>query len=467
MLLIIAAQFYIGYYTQKQLVSELQRISSNINTVVDSHYANILEELKEMRVAVPPPAKLKPESLVFSSEFASLPETLYSGLISELNRLQRLELDSIALPDGFLDQKRKGWDDENLVIGEDIQKVVSEFRKKQQEIDEQIRHVQEKYPPEKIREMAGEITAAKRAENIKVEAIIIDPDRIRRTSGENFVWMDADSVLAVPSSGSGTFTIRIPDFSLPNRPKVIQYHLRPLEMERTVEAALNKNLLMTIGLFAISVLGILFVSRKFLKPIGNLKTSFDQVIQGNLDVSVPVNSRDEIGDLTQSFNHMVLELQKNREKEKLLQQKEKLASMGQLAAGVAHEVKNPLNAIHLTIDHLKDKYSPEDENALAYINTIQGEINRLDKLVDNFLNFVRSEHLRKQKTNVNGLISDVLDLLHREIESCNIRVEVQLQDPFIVELDPERFKTVLLNIVLNAVHAMPDGGNLRIISDNS
>jgi len=191
------------------------------------------------------------------------------------------------------------------------------------------------------------------------------------------------------------------------------------------------------------------------------------VVDGNMDVHIPVNSRDEIGDLTSSFNHMVLELRKNREKEKLLQQKERLASMGQLAAGVAHEIKNPLNAIHLTIDHLKDKYSAKDKTAQKYIRTVQNEINRLDKMVDNFLNFVRSDHLEKKWTDINDLISGVLYLLHKQIESQHITLKTDFSTDFTAEIDPERFKTVLLNIILNAVHAMPDGGELKVTTSTA
>jgi two-component system sensor histidine kinase HydH len=138
--------------------------------------------------------------------------------------------------------------------------------------------------------------------------------------------------------------------------------------------------------------------------------------------------------------------------------------MGQLAAGVAHEIKNPLNAIHLTIDHLKDKYPAADKTVQKYILTIQNEINRLDKLVDNFLNFVRSEHLEKRMMDIRDLISSVLNLLHKQIESQHIEVETDLEAPLKAEIDPERFKTVLLNIMLNAIQAIPEGGVLKLTS---
>ena len=266
----------------------------------------------------------------------------------------------------------------------------------------------------------------------------------------------------IPSHDAANIIFRIPDFSLPDKPKLIRYNYQSADIEKALNSSLQRNILITITLFAFSILAILFISRRFLKPIGVLQQSFDQVIAGNLDVNVSVKTHDEMAQLTRSFNHMVGELQKNREKEKLLQQKERLASMGQLAAGVAHEIKNPLNAINLTIEHLRDKYARKDKTAQKYIQTVQGEITRLDSIVDNFLNFLRSEYLKKIKTDMNDLISGVLSLLETEINTAGIKVEFKSRKPLIAEVDPERFKTVLLNILLNAIHAMPDGGLIRI-----
>ena len=160
---------------------------------------------------------------------------------------------------------------------------------------------------------------------------------------------------------------------------------------------------------------------------------------------------------------MVVELQKNREREKILQRKEKLASLGQLAAGVAHEIKNPLNAINLTIEHLRDKFAVDKDNqARKYIETIQSEIRRLDKVVNNFLSFIRSENLELTDINVDELISNVTHLLKRELESQKIELKLDLKKSFIHSLDGERFKTVILNVILNAVQAMPDGGKISI-----
>ncbi len=443
--------------------------------MVDSHYAGILEELKEMQEDGNTFEPLYADSIMGAPVWTQIPESLYTSVIAELNHLQDLKLDvkldSLSYPESFIDPSDLSTLGKEFAIDEDIQKIISELRqqdleqvKKKKNAQENLVRLREGYLKKKLKDIDRQIARVEQDKKIQFETIVVS-EKDTGESDRKWKWKQEDSLMIRPSHASRSFTIRIPDFSLPDRPKIIQYQLNPVEMENKIQAAFHKNLLLTIGLFAVSLLGILFVSRKFLQPIGHLQTSFDRVVQGNLDVAVPVKSRDEIGDLTQSFNHMVEELRKNREKEKLLQQKERLASMGQLAAGVAHEIKNPLNAIYLTIDHLKDRYAPEEKKAMTYIETIQSEINRLDKLVDDFLNFVRSEHLQKRKSDVNGVISDVLELLRREIESSHIAVEMNLQNSFMEEIDPERMKTVLLNIILNAVHAMPEGGRLKISSD--
>ena len=107
-----------------------------------------------------------------------------------------------------------------------------------------------------------------------------------------------------------------------------------------------------------------------------------------------------------------------------MQRKERLASVGQLAAGVAHEIKNPLNAINLSIEHLRDKYTPGlEKQSQKYIRTVQEEIRRLNKIVNNFLTYLRSENLKLVKTNINNLVTDIICLFERELDKNKITVK--------------------------------------------
>jgi len=266
---------------------------------------------------------------------------------------------------------------------------------------------------------------------------------------------------------SKVFSINVPDFSHPKEPRMLRYQYSTASAELALQNIYKRNLLITVMIFSLSLILIWYITRRFLQPIEHLKRSFEDVVSGDLNVKVQNGSSDEIGSLTRSFNTMVGELQKNKQKEKLLQRKERLASLGQLAAGVAHEIKNPLNAINLTIGHLNDKYIPQDSKpALKYIKTIQQEIQRLDKLVNNFLNYLRSEDLKKETVSVQQILQELIQLYDRELKAHKIELSTGLAEEFSIMADAERLKTALVNLLVNAIQAMPDGGKLKMSSDS-
>jgi signal transduction histidine kinase len=463
MALILLMQLYFMHATQEELLAKINRISNSINEATDTYYAEVLNYIKEQEKQIWHEQNLREEHKVIR-----YPDSLYLDVVSELRNVRQWKSDwnfKEFFPDSlFKFDKEKfflKWSEKERM---DLQKQMEKMKEAQEILKERYQH-KVVLPDNQARQ--NEIMMLQVMEDsMKVNIQTIDID-LNFTSDEQkpTIVHIPKRDLPLPSPKSKVFSFRVPDFSLPHAPKMIRYHYDLDEIERAFKSARNRNMLISLGLFMVSIIAITFISRRILKPVANLKTSFDQVVEGNLDVSIAAQTRDEIGDLTQAFNGMVMELKKNREKERMLQQKERLASMGQLAAGVAHEIKNPLNAINLTIQHLRDKYAVNDQNAQKYIETVQNEIHRLDKIVNNFLNFIRSEQLQKKETDLNGLIQEVLQLYSREIASQNITLDTRLGKKFIRKVDPERFKTVLMNVILNAIQAMSDGGKLVIRTD--
>ena len=143
-----------------------------------------------------------------------------------------------------------------------------------------------------------------------------------------------------------------------------------------------------------------------------------------------------------------------------LLQAEKLSSLAEVASGVVHEVRNPLGTIKGAVEILEDELT--DNNPRREFATIaKTEVERIDKLVREFLKFARTPKPEKVPTDVNKLVNSVQLLIRQQAEEQNITISENLSPNVpLVELDPEQIKQVLLNFALNSIQAMPDGGKL-------
>ncbi|MDI7258998.1 MAG: ATP-binding protein [Thermodesulfobacteriota bacterium] len=143
---------------------------------------------------------------------------------------------------------------------------------------------------------------------------------------------------------------------------------------------------------------------------------------------------------------------------------EKMAALGQLSAGIAHEIRTPLTSIKIFIQSL-EKEIDLDENKKEDFRIIKKEIDRINENVTLFLNFARPEDPIFQRANVNALVMDALNLLTAKIKTSGIHLKISLlEDPPPLEGDTKQLSQVFLNLILNAIEAMPKGGTLTIRS---
>ncbi|HLI29774.1 MAG TPA: ATP-binding protein [Terriglobia bacterium] len=141
----------------------------------------------------------------------------------------------------------------------------------------------------------------------------------------------------------------------------------------------------------------------------------------------------------------------------------KLAAVGRLTSGVAHEVKNPLNAMILQVEILKSKLAGQGEGVKPQLDILAHEIRRLDRVVKTFLDFARPIEIRRTQTDVAGLVQEVFTLAAPQAESYNVKLILEPNGTLpSLRVDPDLMKQALLNLVLNGCQAMPQGGELRV-----
>ena len=244
-----------------------------------------------------------------------------------------------------------------------------------------------------------------------------------------------------------------------------------LSMEDTEKSIdYNRTLLLSftgIGVVLTWILTSALLKRFVSRPVASLVRTMESVEAGKLDRRVEIRSGDELGRLGNSFNEMIRKLSgAQAELEKLhhlqLARADRLASLGEMAAGIAHEIKNPLAGIYGAAQVLSAEF-PEGDPRREIVGEMMALVKRLDNTIRDLLNFARYTEPQYTKANLNDVIEKVLFLVQQGREGKKARI-VREFDPAMpdIEMDPEQVKQVFLNLALNALQARPDGCELRI-----
>jgi two-component system NtrC family sensor kinase len=234
-----------------------------------------------------------------------------------------------------------------------------------------------------------------------------------------------------------------------------------VELTKEAKAIQTRVIEVVLGALVFAVIGVSVLSYTLLRPVRNLVTATNRIADGDLSQEIPVQSRDELGDLTSSFNRMVKNLSKIQNE---LIRSEKLISLGRLTAGVAHEVRNPLNAMKGAVVYMQRR-RPEDSLVQEYTQLVSEEIDRLSRVVTEFLYLAKEAIPMLVPTDLNKLILATQNLLATQAQEKGIAFRNRL-DPSLpnIHIDPQQIEQVLVNLVINAMDAMPRGGDLRVES---
>jgi signal transduction histidine kinase len=157
------------------------------------------------------------------------------------------------------------------------------------------------------------------------------------------------------------------------------------------------------------------------------------------------------------------DLESVRELESELELSRRLAAIGRLTSGVGHEVKNPINAIVVHLELLRNKLSGPDARAMRHLEIIESEIQRLDRVVQTLVDFSRPVELQLKEQDLRRVVSGVLMLASAELETHNVRVSSHMPErPLTTKVDADLIKQAILNVVLNGAQAMSQGGDLHV-----
>jgi signal transduction histidine kinase len=221
----------------------------------------------------------------------------------------------------------------------------------------------------------------------------------------------------------------------------------------------------TSGLLLLALAIAVVIGWRFTRPIKQLASAARRVAAGSLDFKVKIRRADEVGQLAHTFNEMIAGLKSKRQLEEKLNHSERSAVIGRLTAAVAHEIRNPLNVINLSIDHVSTKFAPADPNErmqfTRILSSVKDEIARLKHLVSDLLNYGRPAQLAVRVIDLRELVQETMALIRPQAEAQSVTLEVEEdQSPVEVLGDRERLKSCLSNITINALQAMPGGGCL-------
>lgn len=235
---------------------------------------------------------------------------------------------------------------------------------------------------------------------------------------------------------------------------------------QAVESMLVMSQRVPLGFLVLIVLLVIYfaviIARQVLAPLNRMMEASRRVADGDMTPIMPRKKyRDEFSQLALAMNHMMVQLVRRHD---MLVQAHKLKAVGTLTAGVAHELNNPINNIMLTAATLQEDYEDlPDAERLDMANDLVIQSERAQKIVRNLLDFARETEIESEAHEVEKLIEDTLRLATNQIKLANVKVKGDLA-PNLPRVygDRQQLEQVFLNIVLNALDAMPKGGTLSI-----
>ena len=233
----------------------------------------------------------------------------------------------------------------------------------------------------------------------------------------------------------------------------------------TISHSFGRRVAALTVVFGAGLVFLLLLTRNFTQPVGQLAAAAEKVAEGNLDAQIDSRRSDDLGALVQTWNAMIARLKEQRALESRLVAAERRASLGHLASGIAHEIRNPLNTIALAVEYMRRRFAPEvaadRKEFQETTDSLRDEITRLNSLITNFLTYGKPMRLDPVAFDVTELAREVARELSPEARTRGVEIRVDGERASLTA-DRDLLKSAFLNVVLNAIQMMPSGGTIAI-----
>ncbi len=243
----------------------------------------------------------------------------------------------------------------------------------------------------------------------------------------------------------------------------IRVGVSTLLLRDELERALRPALVTAVALLLGAVLVATVLAQWLLRPILLLRAGLDRLGQGDTDVTLDFPNRDEFADLGESFNAVSARLAREHADGQLSRAAlaSRLAALGRVSSGIAHEVRNPLNAMRIHLELLRSRVA-DVPAADESVRVLTEQMRRLDDVVQGFLTYTRAEDLTLVDISASSLFDELLPIVRAEADKTGVTIAVDAPpDLPAIAGDRTLLHQALLNLALNACHAMPNGGMLR------
>ncbi len=234
-----------------------------------------------------------------------------------------------------------------------------------------------------------------------------------------------------------------------------------------VEQALVRNLVVALVALMLAFVASSYLLHRLNQPLRTLGSAAAKVAAGDLGLRLPgLGRNDEVARLFSSFNGMVERLAERKSLEDKLRQLERQSLVAEMAASLAHEIRNPLNLINLTAGHLEGSFAPADPGRRndfeELMKSLQAEVRHLNQVVHHFLSVSRPGRLRREPFLLPEVLEEVQVLLRPQLAAKGVAIDGKAAESLELHADKEQIRLLLLNLLLNAVEAAPENGRIEV-----